>query len=569
MKRILIILSFALFFLFNNSCKKNTTAKRDKTNTTFKSGMVVSARKEASDIGVNIMKQGGNAFDAMLATEMALAVVHPCAGNLAGGGFMVYRLSNGKTGTLDYREKAPLTASKNMYLNEEGKVISNLSKTGIKAVGVPGTVKGVFEAHKKYGVLSTKEVLAPVIRLAQKGYVITSKQLERIQEYDSILRAVNGNELIFKPYLKVGDTVKNPNLAQTLLRLAEFGSDDFYKGESSKIFLDFIKSRSGLITQEDLTKYKAIWREALTFKYNNYTFHSMGPPSSGGIVLGQILKMIDPFLDSNYEINTPAYIQLLVEAEKRAYADRSHYLGDPDFVSIPTDSLLNANYLGERLKSSSINIVTPSSNISFGNIEFNDFESQETTHYSIVDPFGNAVSVTTTLNSNYGSKVYLEELGVFLNNEMDDFSIKPGFPNEYGLIGGEANSIEPEKRMLSSMTPTIVEKNNRLFLVVGSPGGSTIITSVLQTILNVIHHNMPIQDAVNHPRFHHQWLPDEIRLEKNKFNDSIKKILKLKGYHLNANKYSTIGRVDAILIDENGQLNGGADFRGDDHASGY
>ena len=565
----LLHLVFLLFISVLTSCKENIpkTFNHDKSN--HYKGMVVSARKEASDIGIQIMKLGGNAFDAMLATELALAVVHPCAGNLGGGGFMVYRLNNGETGTLDYREKAPLNASKNMYLNNDRSIIKNLSKIGIKAVGVPGTVKGVFKAHKRFGLLPAKEVLKPVIALAKNGYIITRKQYNRIKEYDSILRLVNGDQILFKPDLKIGDTIVNIKLVETLSRLAISGSDDFYTGESSKKLLNFISNKSGIINADDLKSYDAIWRTPLTFSFKDYTIHSMGPPSSGGIVLGQILKMISPYLNQTHTPNSEAYVKLLVEAEKRAYADRSYYLGDPDFVNIPKDKLLDPKYLNKRLTEFALDSIIPSSKISYGDPNFINNESSETTHYSIVDHQGNAVSVTTTLNSNYGSKVFVPELGIFLNNEMDDFSIKPGIPNNYGLIGGEANSIKPQKRMLSSMTPTIVEKNNELFLVVGSPGGSTIITSVLQTILNVVHHQMPIQKAVDYPRFHHQWLPDEIRMEKNRFVDSIKISLKNYGYKLNDNEYEYIGIIDAIQVNKDCTLIGGADHRGDDHASGF
>ena len=564
-----LYLVLTLYISVLTSCKNDNYKTFKQDNSVHYKSMVVSARKEASDVGLQIMKQGGNAFDAMLATELALAVVHPCAGNLGGGGFMVYRLNNGEIGTLDYREKAPINASKTMYLNDDNTIIENLSKLGIKAVGVPGTVKGVFKAHKRFGVLPAKEVIKPVIALAKNGYVITTKQYNRIKEYDSIIRLVNGDQILFKADVKIGDTIVNTKLAETLRRLADNGSDDFYIGESSKKLLNFISKRSGIINAKDLKSYDAIWRAPLSFSFKDYTIHSMGPPSSGGIVLGQILKMISPYLNKTHTPNSAAYIKLLVEAEKRAYADRSYYLGDSDFVNIPKYELLDSIYLSKRLNKFALDSIIPSSKISYGNTNFVNNESSETTHYSIVDAQGNAVSVTTTLNSNYGSKVFVPELGIFLNNEMDDFSIKPGTPNDYGLIGGEANSIQPQKRMLSSMTPTIVEKNNALFLVVGSPGGSTIITSVLQTILNVIHHQMPIQKAVDYPRFHHQWLPDEIRMEKNRFNDSIKILLEDYGYKLNDEEYDLIGRIDAILINRDKSLSGGADRRGDNYASGF
>lgn len=538
-----------------------------QTGLVTEKAMVVSAREEASKIGIEIMKKGGNAFDAMVATELALAVSYPYAGNISGGGFMVYRLNNGETGALDYRETAPMKAYKNMYLDEKGTVIPNLSVDGALAVGVPGTIAGIFEVHKKFGKLPIEEIMKPVITLAEKGIIVTEKQLNQINENKETISKVSGDKTIYSKTIKIGDTIKYPEMAETLKRIMKNGKDEFYKGETAKKIVAFLKSKGGIISMDDLADYHAKWRIPITYNYKNLKIISMSPPSSGGITLQQIMTMISKYDVSKFEHNSEKYIQLLTEAERRAYADRNYFLGDPDFVKIPTKKLLDKNYLNSRMKSFRWEKATKSSEV--GHAKFSISESNETTHYSIVDADGNAVSVTTTLNGAYGSKLYSEELGFFFNNQMDDFSAKPGVPNSYGLVGAEANSIAPQKRMLSSMTPTIVEKNGKLFMVLGTPGGSTIITSVLQTILNVYEYKMTMQDAVNAPRFHHQWLPDEIMMEPNKFHlDDIKNLEK-KGYKINEKTAPVIGKVDAILILPNGKLEAGADYRGDDKAVGY
>lgn len=567
MKNQIIIL--ILFFCLVD-CKQETSinkAQKEKKGTIAQKAMVVSARKEASEIGVQILKLGGNAFDAMMATEMALAVTYPYAGNLGGGGFLVYRLADGTKGALDYREKAPLAAYKDMYLDEEGNVIKNRSTVGSMAVGVPGTIAGIFEAQRRFGKLDVKTVLQPVIELAQNGFVVTNKQAKRFSEYDSIFSAVNNKQILFNKTIKVGDTIKNLTLANTLQRISEHGRDEFYKGETAKMLVSFLEAKGSIITLEDLEKYEAKWRNPVSFEYDDLTITSMSPPSSGGICLGQIMKMIEPFDLNDYGHNSLKTIQVLVEAEKRAYADRSYYLGDPDFVDIPTETLLSDVYLEGRMANFSFENTTPSDALYHGKIL--GYESDETTHYSIVDQFGNAIAVTTTLNGAYGSKLYAEELGFFLNNEMDDFSSKPGEPNYFGLIGAEANSIAPEKRMLSSMTPTIVEKEGELYMTLGTPGGSTIITSVLQTIINVHEFGFSMQSAVDAPRFHHQWLPDEIRMEPNSFNIDLIKELEALGYSINLKRSPVIGKVDAILVLDDGALEGGADHRGDDTAIGF
>ena len=549
----IILLVFISFFIF--SCKSGK----------YKNGMVVSAKAEASKVGVEILKKGGNAFDAMIATDLALAVVYPNAGNLGGGGFMVYRLNNGDNGSLDFREKAPIASTKNMFLDTNNDIIKGASQVGGLSVGVPGTVAGLFEVHKKFGTLPMSELIQPAIDLAKNGYKISEKQAYSLNQYVNEIYTLNDSINLFSKKFNKGDLFVNNALANTLEIIQENGKEAFYNGIIAKKIVEYLETKNGIITLQDLAKYNPIWRDALNFNYKNLNIITMGPPSSGGIVLAQILSMINNYDLKNINHNSEKYIQLLVESERLAFADRSKYLGDPDFNNIPVKELLNKKYLEKRFSIFDFEKSNKSEDVMPGEILR---ESNETTHYSIVDRFGNAVSVTTTLNGNYGSKLISDELGFFFNNEMDDFSIKPGFPNMYGLIGGEINAIEPEKRMLSSMTPTIIEENEELSMILGSPGGPTIITSVLQTILNFYEYNFEMQESVDKSRFHHLWLPDKIYYESGVLDDDLKNNLKQKGYKFNNNE-STIGRVDAIHVDKQKYFHPGADKRGDDTAIGF
>lgn len=565
-KNIVRTLVACCFFLVLMQCKDAQADKVIQRGLLADSAMVVSARKEASEIGVSILRKGGNAFDAMIATDLALTVSYPIAGNIGGGGFMVYRTRDGKSGSIDYREKAPLGASRDMYLDNTGSLIDGKSTLGAMAVGIPGTIAGLFEIHEKHCSLPFAELINPAIELARNGVVVTESQARNLNNHREAFKKANATTIALDREWRKGDTLRNAKLALTFERIRDLGRNEFYQGATASMIVDHLQKLGGIIDMEDLARYKAKWRDPIKFEYKSYQVISMAPPSSGGICLNQLMKSIEPFDIGQYEHNSEKYIQLITEAERRVYADRAFFLGDPDFVHIQTDTLGSEAYNKKRMADFSWENATSSAEVSHGNIEV--IESEQTTHYSIVDRFGNAVAVTTTLNAAYGSKVFVEEAGFFLNNEMDDFSAKIGSPNIYGLIGAEANAIEPEKRMLSSMTPTIVEKDGKLKLVVGSPGGSTIITSVFQNILNIIEYDMGMQESVEASRFHHQWLPDKIRFEKTfdtiDFGD-----LRNKGYRLEKKPSTLIGRVDAILILEDGTLEGGADPRGDDTATGY
>ncbi len=528
--------------------------------------MVVTAHPLASEAGAQILKQGGNAFDAAIAVQFALAVVYPRAGNIAGGGFAVYRKTNGDVGSLDFREKAPITAFPDMYLDKSGNVIPKLSSFGGLSSGVPGSVDGMIELHRKLGSLPFSVLIQPAIDLAEKGFTLTPSEAKKLNESQSLLLKANDSISYFykKGQWKTGDTIILPALANTLKLIRDNGRDGFYGGQTAQYMLDEIQSTGGIITQTDLDKYRSVWREPLVGNYKEYKVITMPPPSSGGIALLQLLKGSERYDFANYGFNSALSIHIMTELERRVYADRAEYLGDPDFTEVSVSKLLDSCYLQKRFFDISLTTKTDSKFIKEGKVD--KIESFETTHFSIVDKYQNAIGITTTLNGNYGSKVFVEKAGFFLNNEMDDFSIKPGVPNQFGLIGNKANAIAPEKRMLSSMTPTIIEKDNKLFMVVGSPGGSTIITTVYQTIIDVLEYGMDMQQAVDAKKTHSQWLPDIITYEKNGVGPLVISQLEQLGHKLEAT--GSLGKVDAVLILPDGTMQGGADSRADDTAIG-
>lgn len=533
----------------------------------YKNGAVVTAHPEASKVGVEILKKGGNAIDAAIAVQFALAVVYPNAGNIGGGGFLVYRDAKGKTDALDYREKAPLKASEDMYWDKNGNAITDLSLYGQFAAGVPGTVDGMVKAHEKYGKLNWKELVQPAISLAQKGFKITKQQANELtnKHNDFVKYNSKTNALTSKSSWKEGDLLIQKELANTLKLIQKKGRAGFYEGKTADLIVKEMKRGNGIISHEDLKQYQSVWRTPVSGNYKGLKVISMPPPSSGGIALVSLFQSIEDYPINKWGFQADSTIQVMVEAERRVYADRAEHLGDPDFIKVPQKQLLDKSYNVNRMKDFSFDKATPSSAIKAG--EIIGKESMETTHYVIVDKDGNAASVTTTLNNSYGSLVVVEGAGFLLNDEMDDFSVKPGTPNLYGLVGGKANAIEPSKRMLSSMTPSILEKDGKLFMVVGTPGGSTIITSVFQAILNVVDFGMTMQEAVAAPRFHHQWLPDQIDYEPNAISENVRESLKQKGYTLKERK--PYGRVEGILVNIDGTYQAGADPRGDDKAVGY
>lgn len=523
-------------------------------------GVVVSAHPLASEAGAKILKMGGNAYDAIVATQYALAVVYPQAGNIGGGGFLVGVKNNGEKFTLDYRETAPYRASHDMYIDKKGKANTDLSQNGRLAVGVPGSVAGFF-ATLKHCKLPMEQLIQPAIDLAEKGFAITRQEAELLNANKEKFERHNKNGTAFVKNVpwKTGDLLIQKELAETLKRIQKFGQKGFYEGKTAELIVAEMKNENGIITSEDLRNYKAVERKALEFDYKGNHVVSMPLPSSGGILLAQMLKMASYEKLERYQHNSAKAVQVMVEAERRAYADRAEYMGDPNFIQDKTSYLISDEYLKNRWKSFSFNKATPSSEV--GKIIKQPKESTETTHISVIDKDGNAAAVTTTLNGLYGSKVVVSGAGFFLNNEMDDFSIKPGVPNMFGAVGGEANSIQPNKRMLSSMTPTIILKNGKPYMVVGTPGGTTIPTSVYQSIVNVVDFKFNANMSVNAPKFHHQWLPETVAFEKNFPETTINELEKL-GYK--TEKWGQIGRTEMIMIDDEGSIHAVADGRGDD-----
>ncbi len=565
MKKLVYFL-FLVFINYNCVSHKKSSPYQN-TNNEYQNGAVVTAHPLASQVGVDILKKGGNAIDAAIAVKFALAVVYPNAGNLGGGGFMVYRSKTGEVNSLDFREKAPATAHKDMYLDKDGNPITDLSLYGQLAAGVPGAVAGMDEAFKKYGTLSWEALIQPAIELAEKGFAITAMQAREFNSYKErfVKFNPNGAAIIKDGEWKEGDIFVQQELAKTLKRIATQGRDGFYKGQTADYIVAEMKRGNGIMTHSDLENYKAIWRKPIVGEYKGHKIISMPPASSGGVALLALLQSVEKYPLAQWGFQSDSTVRAMVEAERRVYADRATHLGDPDFYRVPVEHLTSAAYNQSRMANVSLAKATDSETIKAG--KFPGYESEETTHYSIVDKDGNAVSLTTTINGSYGSLVWVDGAGFLLNNEMDDFSVKPGVPNMYGLLGGKANSIEPGKRMLSAMTPTIVEKDGQLKMVVGTPGGSTIITSVFQTIVNVLDFGMSAQESVSAPRFHHQWKPDRIDVESKAIDEKTRASLEKDGYKIY--KRGNIGRVENIIVLPNGKKQTGADHRGDDTAMGY
>ncbi len=530
-----------------------------------KKGVVVSASKIASDIGIQIMKDGGNSVDAAVAVSFALSVVWPEAGNIGGGGFMVIRFPDGNATTIDYREKAPMKASRDMYLDSNGDPIPGLSTEGPLAAGVPGTVAGMALAWEKYGLLPWNKLLQPAVELAEQGFPVTYHLYQGLKNHYDKMAQYPSTRKMFFPYEtlpEIGEYIKFPQLAATLRRISENGADDFYRGLTALKLVRDINSNGGIINYEDLKKYRAMERDPITFSYRDHEIISMAPPSSGGLCMGQILKIVENYPMGNYDFFSKEAIHKIVEAERFTYANRSKYFGDPDFVNNHAEYFLSDQLNDSLAMEIKTGKATESIHISPVMIK----ESEQTTHFSIIDENGMAVSNTTTLNSSYGSKFVSENTGILLNNEMNDFSIKAGEPNQYGLLGSDANAIAPGKKMLSSMTPTIVVKDGNVKYILGTPGGATIITTVTQTIINLIDYNMDIRSAVQAPRFHHQWYPDKVYFEEYSCPPTLKMALENMGYQVVFR--SQIGDLNAIEVDQS-IYKGVADIRRQSAVSAY
>jgi gamma-glutamyltranspeptidase/glutathione hydrolase len=561
-----ILTTLILCLLFASCQQEPAVDYVSEKSASFQTAAIAGPHPLATEVGLEVLKNGGNAIDAAVAVQFAMAVVYPRAGNLGGGGFLVYRAANGDAKTLDYREQAPAAASRNMYLDAEENVVPGLSTRGHLAVGVPGTVAGIAEMHKELGSMPWDELVSYAIDYASNGYRLSQSEVGRLKRYHADFVEFNETTPFSDSSMVVGTLVKQPDLAATLSRIRDNGATGFYTGKTADLIVAEMKSGNGLITLDDLKAYSPTWRTPITKEYKDYKIISMPPSSSGGVALAQMLEMLEPYPLAEYGFQSTKAVHLTAEAMRRAYADRAEYLGDTDFYPIPLDSLLNDEYLADRMTDFNADSAGTSTSIGAGLEEIR--ESYETTHISIIDNEGNAVSITTTLNGNFGSKVMVDNGGFFLNNEMDDFSAKPGVPNMFGLVGKEANSIMPGKRMLSSMTPTIVEKNDKLFMVMGAPGGSTIITAVLQTFLNVTEYGMPLAEAVNAPRFHHQWLPDVILHEADALGNGVKEELATMGHNFREVKYMAV--IKALQIMEDGTISAAADARNaDDDVSGY
>ena len=534
-----------------------------------RSGMVASVDAAATNVGVEMLRQGGNAVDAAVAVGYALAVTHPQAGNLGGGGFMLLRLKDGRTAAIDFREMAPAGASRDMFLDAQGNPDGKKSLTSHLASGTPGTVAGFSLALEKYGTMPLNKVIQPAIRLAWDGFIVNDALADDLKTYGSeVLPNHENSKAIFwkdgEP-LKKGDRLVQSDLAKSLTLIAEHGPDAFYKGAIADQIADEMKKNGGLITKADLAAYRAVERTPVSGDYRGYQVYSMPPPSSGGIHIIEILNILSQFDMHKYGFGSADAMQLMAEAEKRAYADRSEYLGDPDFVKVPWQALTSKAYAKSLAAGIDLNKATPSSDIRPGKLA--PYESNQTTHFSVVDKDGNAVAVTYTLNTTFGTGIVAGNTGILMNNEMDDFSAKPGVPNVYGLVGGEANAVGPKKRPLSSMSPTIVVKDGKTWLVTGSPGGSRIITTVLQMVVNTIDFGMNVAEATNAPRFHHQWLPDELRVEKG-FSPDTLKLLTQKGQNVVVKP--AMGSTQSIMVGPDGTLYGASDPRTvDDLTAGY